>query len=424
MMETNMGRKSKELGALAVQRLTAPGLHFVGGVAGLALQVTPSGARSWVLRYMVAGRRRDMGLGGFPDVTLAIAREAARAARVKIAGGVDPIDDAHKAKSALIAARASDVTFRQCAEQYVSDKEAGWKSDKHRKQWLSTLETHAYPQMGKLIVRDVAVAHVVNALKPIWSTKTETASRVRGRIEQILDWAAARGYRSGANPARWKGHLDMVLPKPSAVATGEHYPALPLASVHDFAVKLRHTPGTGARALELLLLTATRSGDVRGATWSEFDLEAGVWTIPKERTKTKVTHRVPLSAEALKIIKARTRVDEIELVFPGTRGGKLSDMTLSQQMRRFAFKDDAGKVCVPHGLRSTFRDWCSEHTNYPREVAEMALAHVIESKVEAAYRRGDLFEKRRRLMQDWAKFCTTPKTVAAKNIVHLRARAQ
>ncbi len=393
-----MPRVAEELKPLEVARLVAPGLHFVGGVPGLALQVAPTGARTWVLRMMVAGRRRDMGLGGFPAVTLAQAREAARAARTKVREGVDPIDESRAARSKLRAAQAAALTFDECATKFIKAQAPGWSNPKHAQQWENTLRTYASPVLGALLVRDVELKHVMAVLEPIWQAKTETASRVRGRMEQVLDWATARGFRQGLNPARWRGHLDKLLPARSKVAKVEHHDALPVGDVGAFMVKLREAAGMGARALEFAILTAARSGEVRGARWDEIDMAGAVWTIPADRMKAGKEHRVPLSAPAQALLEALPRMGENPLVFPAARGGTLSDMTLSAVLRRMEV--DA----VPHGFRSTFRDWAAERTHYPHEVAEMALAHAVGNKVEAAYRRGDLFEKRRRLMDDWATF--------------------
>ena len=403
-----MPRKASELTAIAIQRLTAPGLHFVGGVAGLALQVLPSGARTWVLRITVGAKRRDMGMGGYPDVPLAKAREAARVARAKVRSGIDPIEEGRAARSALKASQAAALTFEQCAAAYISANAVGWKNAKHAQQWRNTLAQHAYPKLGMLLVRDVGLPHVLAVLEPLWLTTTETASRLRGRIESVLDWATVRGYRSGDNPARWRGHLDKLLPAPSKVAKPEHHTAVALADVAGFVLKLRAAEGMGARALEFAILTAARSGEVRGARWAEVDRQAKLWVIPAARMKAGKEHRVPLSDAALSLLDALPKIDAGDLVFPASRTGlggvakPLSDMALTAVMRRM------GLDAVPHGFRSTFRDWCSERTNYPRDVAEMALAHTIGDKVEAAYRRGDLFDKRRRMMDDWAAFLARP----------------
>lgn len=394
-------KKAKELTALEVKRLAKPGLHAVGGVAGLYLQVTPSGARSWILRATVGSKRRDIGLGGYPDVTLAQAREKAREARDLIARGVDPVEQKKAARTALRLAQAAEISFDEAARQFLATKRHEFKNPKHAAQWESTLQTYASPIIGRLPVAEIALPHIVQILEPIWTTKTETASRLRGRIEAVLAWATVAGYRSGDNPARWKGHLDAVLPKPSKVAKVKNHRALPIDDMGAFMVALRKREGMAAKALEFLILTAARSGEVRGATWDEIDLKAKVWTIPAERMKAGKEHRVPLSDPAVALLEALPRLAGSPYVFPSARGGMLSDMALSALMKRMAV--DA----VPHGFRSTFRDWCAERINYPREVAEMALAHTISDKVEAAYRRGDLFEKRRRLMADWARFCDT-----------------
>ncbi|MBL8360769.1 MAG: integrase arm-type DNA-binding domain-containing protein [Rubrivivax sp.] len=394
-----MPARASELNALAVQRLKSPGLHFVGGVAGLALQITDTGSRSWTLRLSVAGRRRDMGLGAYPDVTLAMARERAREARELVRRGVDPIEQRRAATSALKASVAAALTFRQTATAYISTHEAGWKNAKHAQQWRNTLEAYAYPVMGDLLVRDVQKEHVLAALRPIWTEKNETATRLRGRIELVLSYAMQAGYRpEGLNPARWRGGLDKLLPAPAKVAKAEHHPALPLGQVGAFMQRLRAAPGMGARALEFTILTAARSGEVRGATWAEIDLQDKVWSVPPSRMKAGNEHRVPLSTAAIALLEALPRIAGTDLVFPAPRGGQLSDMTLSAVLRRMEIP------AVPHGFRSTFRDWAAERTTFPREAAEMALAHTIESKVEAAYRRGDLFEKRRVMMAEWADF--------------------
>lgn len=409
-----MARKAAELSPLAVSKLTAPGLHFVGGVAGLALQVLPTGGRTWILRITVGHRRRDMGLGGFPDVTLAGAREAARSARELIREGVDPIERAKAARKALQASAARSLTFQEAAKEFIASRAVAWRNHKHRAQWTSTLENYAYPVIGALSVADIELPHILKILEPIWKTKTETASRLRGRIEQILDWATVRGYRTGLNPARWRGHLDKLLPQPSKVAKTVHHRALDGRDMGRFYADIQKVDGMGARALTFAILTAARSGEVRGAAWSEIDLERSIWTIPASRMKAEKEHRVPLSRAALELLKALPRVEGSDIVFQAPRGGPLSDMTLSAVLKRMK------TPAVPHGFRSTFRDWASEYTSYPSEVIEMALAHAVSNKVEAAYRRGDLFDKRKHLAEDWARFCET--TATPGKIIALRAR--
>lgn len=407
-----MGRKATELGPMAVGRLTAPGLHFVGGVAGLALQVLPTGGRTWILRATVGGRRRDMGLGGYPDVTLAGAREAARKARELIREGTDPIDRAKAAKKALLAASAKGVTFREAAEAFIASREVVWRNAKHKAQWTSTLTTYAYPVLGSLCVADIDEPHISKVLDPIWSTKNETARRLRGRMEKVLDWATTRKYRQGPNPARWKGHLETLLPAPSEVSKPVHHPAMAIQEMAAFMADLRAAEGMGARALTFAILTAARSGEARGATWSEVDQERGMWTIPASRMKAGREHRVPLSRAALALLEALPRVAGSELVFPAPRGGQLSDMTLSGVMRRMKLQ------AVPHGFRSTFRDWAAEYTSHPRELVEVALAHS-RGKVEGAYWRSDVMERRRKLMEHWAVFCAT-ETVRTGKVVPIR----
>lgn len=391
-----MARKAKELSALVVGRINTPGNHAVGGVAGLYLYVNDNGARSWVLRVSIAGKRRHMGLGGFPDVTLAQARDKARTLRAAVDEGIDPIAQRETNRSALRAASSVEKTFEQVALAYIDAHGSSWKNPKHRGQWLSTIETYANPVMGKLLTAHVHQEHVMQVLEPIWKTKNETASRLRGRIEAVLDFATVRKYRTGENPARWKGHLDKLLPAPGKVQKVNHHRALPFDQMPDFTAALRHQSGMAARALEFAILCAARSGEVRGATWAEIDLRSGIWTVPAERMKAGKEHRVPLSPQATALLSQLPKVEGCPWVFPAPRGGPFSDMALTAVMRRM--KVDA----VPHGFRSTFRDWIGEYTDYPRDLAEMALAHTLESKVEAAYRRGDALERRRQLMNDWA----------------------
>ena len=394
-----MARKAKELSALEVGRLTSPGHHAVGGVAGLYLYVVDSGARSWVLRTTVGSKRRHMGLGGFPEVPLAKAKEKARAAKEQITQGIDPIAQRIAIASSLKAQQATEITFEKAAQAYIEAHGESWKSPKHRAQWSATLMTYAYPHFGNLLVKDVVQEHVLKALEPIWKTKTETATRLRGRIESILDWATVRKYRTGDNPARWKGHLDKLLPAPGKIQKVEHHKALPASQMPAFIKDLRTREGLAARALEFSILCASRSGEVRGARWTEIDMHQAIWVIPAERMKAGKEHRVPLSTQTLKLLKSIPKSEAGDWVFTSSTGKPLSDMALTTVLRRM--KIDA----VPHGFRSTFRDWAGEMTNYPRDVAEQALAHTLENKVEAAYRRGDALEKRRLMMQEWADYC-------------------
>jgi integrase len=397
-----MPKLATEMGALAVSKVFTPGLHFVGYVTGLALQVKGSGSKSWVLRSVIGGRRRDMGLGAYPSVSLAQARQKAAEARELIRQGVDPIERQRSALSALKASLASQMTFEETAKAYISAHEATWKNAKHAQQWRNTLKECTYPVFGDLLVRDVAKEHVLAALRPIWNSKNETASRLRGRIELVLSYAMQAGYRpEGLNPARWKGGLDKLLAAPSKVQKTKHFKALAASEMGEFMKKLAKVEGQGARALEFAILTAARSGEVRGAKWSEIDMNGKMWTIPASRMKAGKEHRVPLSNAAINLLE-KIAVTESELVFPSPRGGMLSDMTLTGVLRRM-------KVSVTaHGFRSTFRDWVAESTQFPNEVAEMALAHTISNKSEASYRRKDMFEKRAVMMEEWSRFVHTP----------------
>ena len=384
-----------------VRGLNQPGLWAVGVVPGLCLSVkaSPGGAvsRSWILRVMVLGKRRSIGLGPYPEVTLARARDAARKHRAVIREGIDPIAARNGLRSAAIAARGG-LTFADAALRCLNAKAAG-KSVRSLGQWKSTLEAHAFPIIGKVPVRDIELRHVLAVLEPIWTTTTETASRLRGRIESVLSWATVHKQRSGDNPARWRGNLDQVLASPRKVTKRKHYAALPWKDMREFMARLRTQEGMGAAALQFAILTAARSGEVRGATWAEIDLEAALWSIPGDRMKAGREHRVPLSEAAVTLLQAQTRREG--LVFPSSKGTPLSDMTLSAVLRRM----DVDKTV--HGFRSTFRDWMAESTTYPNAMGEMALAHIVSNEVEAAYRRGDMFERRRALMADWAKFVAT-----------------
>ncbi len=400
-----MPKIAKQLSDRAVAAIKTEGKHAVGGVPGLHLRVS-AGHRGWVLRVQVGEKRRDIGLGAYPAVGLSEAREKAREIHNGLREGRDPIAPRKHQRMVLAAQVASDKTFQWCSQEFLRSKASEWSNPKHKQQWENTLQTYAMPHLGHLSVALIDLPHVLACLEPIWGTKNETASRLRGRIESVLDWATVRKYRTGDNPARWKGHLDKVLPAPSKIQKVEHHRAIASDDLPHFMKELQQREGFAARALEFVIFTAARSGEVRGATWSEIDLEAKVWTVPAERMKAGKEHRVPLSGSALELLKKLPRIHGTELVFPGTKGQPLSDMALTALMRRMNV--DA----VPHGFRSTFRDWAGEKTNYPRELAEHALAHTLESKVEAAYRRGDALEKRRPMMEEWARFSTSLITAA------------
>lgn len=383
--------------------LKAPGLHADGG--GLYLQVTVGAdrgvKRSWLLRYAAPdGRRREMGLGSAALVGLSDARDAALAARKQAKSGVDPIAD-RDARRAAARAQRKPMTFKQCAEAYVESHAAGWKNAKHRWQWRNSLELYVYPAFGNTAVGAISIDHVMKVLDPIWANKTETASRVRGRVEAILDWAAVRRYRQGDNPARWRGHLQKALPAIKKSLRVKHYPALPFADLPAFMAKLRAQPGLSAKALEFCILTATRTGETIYARWKEIDLAASVWIIPAARMKIPREHRVPLSAAALSVLRdLAAESDSNAYVFSGRGPGEpLSNMALLMTLKRMG----RGNLTT-HGFRSTFRDWAAERTEFAGEVVEAALAHVVANQVEAAYRRGDLFDKRRQLMQAWSDY--------------------
>lgn len=425
-----MPKVAKELSVLAVKRITAPGTHAVGGATGLLLQVTATGARSWVLRASVGGRRREIGLGSYRDVSLADARDAARALRRQIAAGADPLEDRRETRAAALGAMAV-LTFKEAARRLIQAKAPEWRNPKHAYQWTATLETYAFPRIGGLRVDRIGTSHVLEVLEPIWTTKTETAKRLRGRIEAVLDWAAVAGHRSGENPARWRGHLEHSLPNPGKVQKVKHHPALPYVEMPRFMEALRARGGAG-KALELQILTAVRPNEVRGATWSEFDLAAGLWTIPAERMKMGREHVVPLPPPAVALLEALPQIAGVELLFPAARGGPLSDATLAKVVRLMHDADvKAGgrgyldprqeRVAVAHGFRSTFRDWAAEISHHPRDVAEMALAHHVGSKTEAAYRRGELLAKRAKMMADWAEFIQT--RPGSGNVTLIRQRA-
>jgi integrase len=399
-----MARTVQKLTALAVAKTRKPGYYSDGG--GLYLQVSKSGTKSWIFRYSRARKERQMGLGSLHTVALAQAREYALECRSKLLAGEDPLEirKAEQLRDALT--RAHTITFDHCAQQYIASHRSGWKNAKHAAQWESTIAMYASPTIGALPVASIETALVMKVLQPIWQQKTETASRLRGRIESILDWATVSRYRVGENPARWRGHLQNLLADPTKLKRVVHHPALPWEEVDKFMKELRERDGIAARAVEFGILTAARSGEIRGTRWSEIDLKEAIWTVPAARMKAGREHRVPLSTSALSLLKAMPRLGDI--VFAGRRHeSELSDMSLTAVLRRMGRGD-----ITMHGFRSTFRDWCAESVGntFSREICEHALAHSLLDKVEAAYRRGDLLDKRKLLMQAWAEHCSTGAT--------------
>ena len=409
---------SNVLTPLAVKN-AKPGRHADGG--GLHLLVKDSGARSWVYRFMLGGKSRDVGLGaaGLGGISLAAARDARDALRIKVKAGTDPLEERQRRAADAIAeaqmAKVAGITFRSVSEIYMESNWKSWRNDKHRHQWKSTMATYVYPVIGDLPVAEVSTNHVLQILEPIWRSKAETASRVRGRIETILDAAKARGYREGENPARWRGHIAQILPARARLTRG-HHKAMPYENIPTFFAALHQREAIAALALEFTILTAARTGEVIGAKWDEIDLDKAVWTIPAHRMKAGKEHRVPLSLRAVEILKSTQELRK-ESLFPTAIGGALSGMAMAMLLRRI------GVDVTVHGFRSSFRDWCAECTGYAHEVAEMALAHTIDNKVERAYRRGDLFDKRRRLMDDWAAYCVTGEVTIGDNVTPIRGVA-
>jgi integrase len=394
-------RARNRLSASSITKSKAPGLYADGG--GLYLRISTSGTPGWIFRYARNGKTHDHGLGRYPDVTLARAREKAADCRTALADDIDPIERrrALRADAALAGARA--MTFRQAAVAYIAAHEAGWRGRDSHEQWTSSLQNYVYPVIGDLPVQAVDVGLVLKILEPIWADKTETASRVRGRIESVLDWARVRGYRSGENPARWRGHLDHLLPAKNKVKRIQHHRALPYVEIGGLVKELRAQHTIAAAALEFLILTAVRAGEGLNATWDEID--GDVWTIPGHRMKSGKEHRVPLSPAAKAVLRKMEAIKSGPYIF---QGGKSDRARSRQSLRKLVHRLGRSDATVIHGLRSTFRDWCAERTTYPREVAELALAHAVGNQVERAYQRTDLFDKRRRLMADWAEFCARP----------------
>lgn len=418
-----MPKKVKEMAAIELKRLSKPGMHAVGGVAGLHIKISPEGGKSWVLRYATgeiryskAGKpfkaRRDIGLGAYPEISLARAQDKARDAREKIRQGIDPIEERKAVKAELLALKRKHVTFAEAAKRCHAKQV--FTNAKHGKDWLSSLERYAFDEMGNLPVDVIELAHVMAVLEPIWETRTETATRVRQRIETVLNWATVSGFRSGENPARWKGHLSEVLKPPAKIKKKTHHATIDWQLVPGFMADLRQREGLAARALEFAILTAARSGEVRGALWDEIDVDARLWTVPAERMKARKPHRVPLSDRALELLSSLPRLNE--LVFPAPRGGQLSDMTLLAVVRRMEVP------ATPHGLaRSSFKDWARNKATYPDEVSELALAHVNSDSTRAAYARDELLPMRARMMSDWARFLSQP--LESGCVVSIRERA-
>jgi len=418
-----MAKRVDRLTDRTVKALQSAGYHADGN--GLYLCVKPSGAKSWILRYMIGGKAREMGLGGYPVFGLADARKKRDSERKRVSEGVDPIATrealqvAGKREKAIALARGT--TFNDCASRFLSAKSIEWSNLKHRKQWQATLDTYAAPVFGELPVQVVDTDLVMKALTPLWTEKTETASRLRGRIEAVLDWATVSKFRSGENPARWRGNLDKLLPKPGKIAKVEHHPALPYRDVNAFLQLLAPLEATAARALEIVIYTALRTGEVIGAKWNEINLDAGVWIVPAERMKMKKEHRVPLSAPAVRVLQNlhALRINDCVFPSPNSTDGRprpLSNMAMLTLLKRMKRTD-----ITPHGFRSTFRDWAAEQTNFPREIAEASLAHSNNNATEAAYQRGDFFEKRAQLMNAWAKHCqTAPGEVGSVTLIRKR----
>ena len=416
-----MPKIAKPLNDLQLKRITKVGWHAVGGVAGLLLQVrkpTKEGAqmpRSWILRIKVGEQRQPIGLGSYPQVSLASAREQAAKLVLEAKQGVNLKAKKRALRSSLLSEAAKNKTFKECAEAYMDAHSSDYTSDKHRKQWPATLETYAYPVIGNMLVSDIVMRDVRNVLEQetlvdkntkgkLWYVKTETAKRLLGRIKTVLDYATVNDYRSGTNPAQWTGYLSTQLPSPKNLQKKEHHPAVPYQQMGDFMSKLRTNPSLSAKALEFLILTAVRSGSVRQAEWSEVDLGKALWIIPAEHTKARQEHRVPLQPQAIKLLKSLPKLAGSNLIFPSRTGKALSDMAFSQLMRGMRERSELTVEAVPHGFRSTFRDWAAEQTSYPDEIRKAASGHTVGDSVKEAYQRTDLLEKRRNLMNEWSNF--------------------
>ena len=421
-MGSSYGKKAVEmvralhrLSNLKVERAKQPGMYADGG--GLYLRVAEGGSKQWIYRYTTNGHNRDMGLGPVRLLTLAEARERARAAGKLRLDGIDPIAYKHAERGAAIVAAAGAKTFKECAEGFIRDNEKKWTHPKHRRDWKRTLVRFVFPALGNLPVASIDTPLVLKVIKPLWERVPETASRVRGRIEAVLGWATVHHYRTGDNPARWRQHLQHALPSRSEIAKVEHHAAMPYTQVASFMDALRNDTSIAARCLEFITLTAARLGEATGATWDEIDLGARTWTIPAKRMKGDKEHKVPLSDAAMAVLKTMREIRQSAYVFPGFKPGQPIGADALRELIKKLASDDV----TVHGLRSTFRDWAADCTSFLNEVAEMALSHAIPSAVEAAYRRGDLFEKRRRLMEAWAEFCAKP-NATGKVVALARAR--
>lgn len=411
-----MAQTIGKLTALGISRLKTPGLYSDGN--GLYLQVTSANAKSWIFRFKQAGKSHAMGLGSLSALPLAEARRRAAECRAQRLEGLNPIAARKVAREKNAFETAKAIRFSEAARRYIAAHKAGWKSAKHAAQWEATLKSYAEPVIGKISVQEIDTALVLAILEPIWNAKPETASRLRGRIEAILDWAQARGLRQGENPARWRGHLAKLLPAASKVRRVKHHPALPYLRIPTFMTTLRKQEGVAARALEFTILTAARTAETIGMTWDEVDLKERTWTVPATRMKAGREHRVPLADQVLGILSTLDRASVSKCVFPGNR----KDMGLSNMAMAMLLDRMGEKAITVHGFRSTFRDWAAETTNFPNEVVEMALAHTVSDKTEAAYRRGALFDKRRTLMTAWAEYCATPKPITDDSILPLRGK--
>lgn len=412
-----MPKIAKELSPLEVKRLSFrvdPGTgealearYPVGGVSGLLLRITATGSKQWILRVKIGNRRPDIGLGPYPEISLAQARDKAREVKEKIRNGIDPLEEKRALKRSLLAEQISTLTFQKAMEEYIRMKSKEFRNPRQEKQWTNSLTTYAIPHLGEMPVREIELPHIKQVLDPIWETKTETANRVRARIENILGWCAIHGYRSNENPARWQGYLDEIYPSPEKIKTKGHFSALPVDAMPEFMKDLKKRTGTASRALEFLILTAARTNEVigdkrigkAGVTWQEIDLARKVWTVPADRMKSEKMHRVPLTDSAIELLKSMGEGAPEDLIFPGPKGDVPSNNFLTALLKRMNLQVTA------HGFRSTFKDWARERTAYADEVSELALAHINSDATRAAYARSELIDKRRLMMADWEQFC-------------------